>query len=96
MGRLIDADELKKKIEDGKIVIDEDVLNYNSIHDQLVYLLDKIEKFLEETIDGMPTAYNVEKVVEELDDVLFDYTYGFDYNVAHPKMEQIVRNGGKE
>ena len=45
-------------------------------------------------VNRQPIAYDVEKVVEQLDDVLYDYTYGFDYNVAHPKMEQIVRKGG--
>ncbi len=92
--RLIDADELKEKLEEGKIVIDEDILKCNSIHEQLVYLLEKVDKFIEETIDNMPTAYDVEEVVGELGRLSI-MSEGFFMNYTEEAID-LVRNGGKE
>lgn len=53
--RLIDADALKKALEEMKIIIDEDVLECNSIHEELVYLLEKVDAVLAEKIDDLAT-----------------------------------------
>jgi DNA-directed RNA polymerase subunit RPC12/RpoP len=52
--RLIDADELKETLAKMKI-IDEDVVKRNSIHEELVYLLKKVDAVLAEKIDDLPT-----------------------------------------
>ena len=52
--RLIDADELKRELDAVKIVIDEDILKCNSIHDELVYLLKKVEDAVMEKISEQP------------------------------------------
>ena len=90
--RLIDADLLKEKMLEGKIVIDEDVLKCDSIHSQLVYLLEKVEKFMEETIDNQPTAYDVKKVVEDIK----DYSRRTYNEIAPLQVINIVRRGGRE
>ena len=100
--RPIDADLLKEKIEEGTIVIDEDVLQCNNIHEQLVYLLEKVEAFMVETIDDMPTVYDVDKVVEQLEKekgtVVIDGVpmYNEDDFIDIDEAIEIVRNGGKE
>lgn len=66
--RLIDADLLKTSMEQGKIVIDEDVLKCDTIHEMLLYLLEKVEDCMAEIIDSQPTAYDVEAVVRELEE----------------------------
>ena len=53
--RLIDADALKNALEEMKIVIDEDIFECNSIHEELVYLLEKIDTVLAEKIYELPT-----------------------------------------
>lgn len=53
--RLIDADALKKALEEMKIIIDEDVFECSSIHEELVYLLEKVDGVLAEKIDDLPT-----------------------------------------
>ena len=64
MARLIDADDLKAEIANyflscvdrGKIVID----------------IPEMQSELYKLINAQPTAYNVEKVVEELEDAMTD------------------------
>lgn len=53
--RLIDADEFKESLDDIKIIIDEDVLKCENIHEQLVYLLNKVEDAIKAKIDEAPT-----------------------------------------
>ena len=53
--RLIDADELKRELAAVKIVIDEDILKCNSVHDELVHLLKKVEDVVVEKISEQPT-----------------------------------------
>lgn len=111
MGRLIDADLLKEKMQEGKIVIDEDVLKCDSIHSQLVYLLEKVEKFIEETIDDVPTAYDVKKVIEQTHKIFVDeleiiekgIPEGGEYTeeayrllYLNTRISDAIRNGGKE
>ncbi len=65
--RLIDEDVLKEIVTDGKIIIDEDVLECDSIHKQLVYLLDKVETLVLKNIEDAPTVDVVGEIVERLD-----------------------------
>lgn len=53
--RLIDADALKEALEEMEIIIDKDVLECNSIHEELLYLLKKVDAVLAEKIDEQPT-----------------------------------------
>lgn len=52
--KLVDADLLKSILDKGEIVIDEDVEKCESMHEVLVYLLEKVAVFLDEAIDGLP------------------------------------------
>lgn len=54
MGDLISKATVKEMFDNGKIVIDEDVLNCNSIHETLLYLLNKIAEFVDEKVDEIP------------------------------------------
>lgn len=55
--RLIDADELKERIlDEGKVVIDEDILECDNVHEIIVYLLEKVEVCVCEKIDQAPTV----------------------------------------
>ena len=91
--RLIDADLLKEKIEEGKIRIEVEEVPSDNIYEQLVYLLDKVEAFMVETIDNMPTAYDVDKVVEQLEEKDDDCGCG---KIDVWTAIDIVRIGGKE
>lgn len=66
--RLIDADALKEEVIAGKIVIDEDVLECDSLHDILVYLLEKVDALVVEKIDAQPTVDVVGEIVERLEE----------------------------
>ena len=63
--RLIDADALKEKLAKMKIIIDEDVVECNSIYEELVYLLKKVDAVLAEKIDTLPTIEAVPVVYGE-------------------------------
>ena len=52
--RLVDAEMLKMIMESGKIVIDEGILECDTVDKELRYLLEKVEDFLHEAIDGLP------------------------------------------
>ena len=54
--KLVDADLLKSILDKGEIVIGEDILQCESGHDVLVYLLTKVDMFLEKVIDGLPSV----------------------------------------
>lgn len=56
MSRLIDADKLKEDIAKGNIVIDEEVLKCETIHDMLLYLLKKVDDLMIANIDAQPTV----------------------------------------
>lgn len=65
--RLIDADALKEEISDGKIIIDEDVLECENVAEILVYLLEKVEACVMEKIDAQPTVETkYQEIVERL------------------------------
>jgi hypothetical protein len=58
--RLIDADVLKECIlEKGEILIDENVEKCESMHDVLVYLLEKVQDEVIRQIDECPTATEI-------------------------------------
>ena len=64
MSRLIDADKLIEDIELMQIFI-------KGLRSGKSFLADMLERYIEEvkkTINKQPTAYNVDKVVEQLDD----------------------------
>lgn len=69
--RPIDADELKNTLDKIKIVIDEGILDCNTIHETLVYLLGKVEAAVNEAIDEQPTiepeTEALERIVERLE-----------------------------
>lgn len=65
MGDLISKAAVKKMFDNWKIVIDEDVLNCNSIHETLLYLLNKIAEFIEEKVDEIPVINAVHVVYGE-------------------------------
>lgn len=81
--RLIDADSLKQELRKHQI---ESLIAHTE------------EKNVFDIIDEQPTAYDVEKVVAELDDNAIEFEFlGIcsDY-VLKARAKQIVRNGGKE
>lgn len=57
--RLIDADVLKESLKKVHIVIDEDVLECETIHDELVYLLERVEVVMMKKIAECPTAIEI-------------------------------------
>lgn len=70
MSRLIDADKLKEDIAKGDIVIDEEVLKCETIHDMLLYLLKKVDDLMIANIDAQPTiqpqGYDKKRLLEGL------------------------------
>lgn len=56
MNKHIDAETLKADVKKIKVIIDEDVLECETIHDMLVYLLARIEKSVIDIIDSQPAA----------------------------------------
>lgn len=69
MDKLISTNLLKETITKGAIVIDENITKCDTIHDILVYLLQKFEEAIFSTIDSQPTAYDVEAVVKKLEKI---------------------------
>ena len=53
--RLVDVEVLKSIMDKGDIVIGEDILDCETPHEWLVYLLAKVELFLNESIDNLPS-----------------------------------------
>lgn len=60
MSKYINADKLIESLEKGSIVIDEKVFECKTIHDELVYLLDKVNDFVSKVVHEQPTADVVE------------------------------------
>lgn len=56
MDKLISSNLLKETITKGAIVIDENITKCDTIHDILVYLLQKFEDSIFTTIDSQPPA----------------------------------------
>lgn len=104
MGRLIDADVLKESLKKVTIVIDEDVLKCETLNDELLYLLERVEAEMKKKIDECLTAFDVEAVVKELEEYVEQhkdyYQIGEDflsYGACIPlkKAIEIVKGGVK-
>lgn len=52
---LISREAVKAILDKGDIVIDEDVEKCESMHEVLVYLLEKVDDFIQKSIDVIPT-----------------------------------------
>lgn len=52
---LISRDAVKEILDKGNILIDEDVEKCESMHEVLVYLLEKVDDFVRKSVDAMPT-----------------------------------------
>lgn len=78
--RLIDADALKEEMIAGKIVIDEGVLECDSLHDILVYLLEKVDALVVEKIDAQPTVDVVGEIVERFGEASFVVEVDYDFD----------------
>lgn len=63
MNRYINVDKFRESINKGQIVIDEKIFECETIHDELVYLLDKVDRLIDKAIDEQPTADVVEASV---------------------------------
>lgn len=74
------------------LVRKKDVINL--LYELHINKLSVNDKKVTEYIREMPTAYNVEKVVEQLEEEKSDWNY--DYNVPITKAIEIVRKGGVE
>ena len=82
MGRLIDADELKKNIAKW--------LKPSSPDEREMVTVDDIAISVMIEIEEQPTAYDVDKVVEQLDDYMFDkYCVEGDSVIS-----EIIKGGG--
>lgn len=75
MERLIDAEVLKEEVSNGSILIDDDVLECESIHEIMVYVLAKVEDFVLEKIDVQPTVDVVAEIVERLEEIKEEREY---------------------
>lgn len=78
MSRLIDADKLKEAIEEEK--------------DDNDYMCRLCLESIKEIIDNHPTAFDVDKVVERLEEYLFE-KYCIE---GDAKIDEIVKGGGVE
>ena len=76
--RLIDADKLKEAIEEEK--------------DDNDYMCRLCLESIKEIIDEQPTAFDVDEVVERLEEYLFE-KYCIE---ADAKIDEIVKGGGVE
>lgn len=76
--RLIDADKLKEAIEEEK--------------DDNDYMCCLCLESIKEIIDEQPTAFDVDKVVEKLENYLFE-KYCIE---SDAKIDEIVKGGGAE
>ena len=54
--RLIDAEVLKEEVSKGSILIEDDVLECETDHKIMVYVLAKLEDFVLKKIDEQPTV----------------------------------------
>lgn len=85
--RLIDADAITESKELARKVKVINLDPYINVNDLL------------EFIDNLPTAYNVEKVVEQLEDMIqpcYECKEDCNEKCVIEKAIDIVRNGGKE
>lgn len=94
MSDLISRSALKEAIEDGRILLEAELVHDERVLKAVVDLTKKIEKFIDETIDAQTTAYDVDKVVAGLE-VLLDLV-NMNQKLAVCQAIEIVRKGGIE
>lgn len=81
MGRLIDADELLKEMERERIHL------FNKMHDGYLKAMKCVKR--------QPTAYNPDKVVEQLEKLPQYSTWNHNNdNISRKKAIEIVKGGG--
>lgn len=56
MSKYVDIEIFRTLVDDIKIEIDEDVMECKSVHEELIYLLKRIEKAVNDLIDSQPAA----------------------------------------
>lgn len=84
MGRLIDADSLKKELYQQWFM---DILLTQKRSDDMFYAL-------AQKIDAQPTAYDPDKVVEQLEEACISLSDYPGYTVDIEKAIEIVKGGG--
>ncbi len=86
MGRLIDADELKKNIAKW--------LKPSSPDEREMVTVDDIAISVMIEIEEQPTAYDVDKVVEQLEtgleEILYDRCYSNDYDMGMKEVNALL------
>ena len=55
-----------------------------------------IIEMVSEAVNNQPTAYDVDKVVEQADEILYNRCYDTDYKLGTKEMEEVIRKGGIE
>lgn len=93
---LIRREEVMKILDRGKIVIDEDILECESVHEQLVYLLNKVNEYLTESVAEIPSVEAAPGWTPcEVGDILycFDYPRTDIVVVVEERVEFIVMDG---
>ena len=76
---LIRREAVLEILENGKVTIDEDALDCQNAYEMSVYLLEKIEQYLESAVCSIPSVEavpveNIERIVERLKKELPLYT----------------------
>lgn len=72
---LIRREAVLEILENGKVTIDEDILDCQNAHEVLVYLLKKIEEYLEDAVGNIPSVEavpveNIKRIVEWLEEAI--------------------------
>ena len=93
MGRLIDADKLLETLQDLEPHCENKDYEYG--------MLNTIRYYRKKIIKDEPTAYDVDKVVEQMKEssrkmVTSKFPHKYYRAIGTRKCEQIVRAGGKE
>ena len=52
--RILDSEMLKMVMDTGKIVIDDEIMKCHTLREILIYLLEKVKDYLDDTINGLP------------------------------------------
>lgn len=100
--RLIDADYLKDVLNSGGgVSVDINISKKMPLGEIIDTVIQAYRKCLFEELEKMPTAYDVDKVVERLEEMLLNLTFHKDndsktWNKAIHKAVEIVKSGGIE
>lgn len=81
MSDLISRKDVKGIIGRGKIVIDEGILECDNVHEILVYLLNKVEDYVEKAVDELPSVQQwipcSERLPNNHDNILINQSDGY-------------------